>query len=100
MAEIANAGAKAAAPKAPKAKVDTISTRQLAVAIGGQTWADQDAGERALGRSRGADHEVPQEGLPHPFETDLASCRCANALLAWDATPRPVKRSRSRRARR
>ena len=33
MAEIANAGAKAAAPKAPKAKVDTISTRQLAVQL-------------------------------------------------------------------
>jgi DNA-binding protein HU-beta len=35
MAELANAGAKAAAPKAaaPKAKVDTISTRQLAVQL-------------------------------------------------------------------
>ena len=32
MAELANAGAKAA-PKAPKAKVDTISTRQLAVQL-------------------------------------------------------------------
>jgi DNA-binding protein HU-beta len=33
MAELANAGAKPAAPKAPKAKVDTISTRQLAVQL-------------------------------------------------------------------
>src|SRR5258706_5080277 len=29
----------------------------------------------------------------------LASCKCASALLAWDAIPRPAKRSRSRRAR-